>query len=53
MSDILKLNQARLKKIQLTTAEMLAGNVVDSDDSIDMRDISKLNQYRLKKINEL
>lgn len=53
MSDILKLNQARLKKIQLTTAEMLAGNVVDSDDSIDMRDILKLNQYRLKKINEL
>lgn len=53
MSDILKLNQYRLNKLQLKTAEILAGNVIDSDNTIDMRDILKINQYRLKKISQL
>lgn len=53
MGDILKLNQYRLDKIELTDAEILAGNVAGSDEEINMSDILKLNQYRLNKISEL
>ena len=53
-SDILKLNQYRLNKIDdFTDAEFLAGNVVDSDSVITMSDILKINQYRLGKIDTL
>lgn len=53
ISDIFKLNLYRNGREELTDAEVLAGNVVDSDSEINMNDIIKLNQYRLNKINEL
>ena len=53
MSDILKLNQARNKKIEITEAEFIAGKVTNKSEDIDMSDILKLNEYRLNKIDTL
>lgn len=53
ISDVLKANQYRNNKIELTDAEFLAGNVVDSNDEIGIEDVLKLNQYRLNKIDTL
>ena len=48
LADILKLNEYRLDSTkELTNAEFLAGNVVNTDDEIDMRDVLKLNEFRL------
>lgn len=51
LGDIIKLNQYRLDKSQeLTEAEFIAGNIVDTDNEITMGDIIGLNQYRLTNI---
>ena len=53
ISDVLKANEYRNHKLELTDAEFLAGNVEDSNDEIGIEDVLKLNQYRLNKIDTL
>lgn len=48
LGDILKLNEHRLDNTnELTDAEFIAGNVIDTDAEINMSDILGLNEYRL------
>ncbi len=50
LGDILRLNEYRLdSKKELTTAEFIAGNMIDTDDEINMSDILALNEYRLNR----
>lgn len=50
LGDILRLNEYRLdSKKELTTAEFIAGNMIDTDDEINMSDILRLNEYRLNR----